>query len=80
MERGKKCSFCGRSDKEVSLLISGVNGYICDECAGEAFRVVQEHKKSTTSFDRKDLPKPHEIKAYLDQYVIVKTMQRLHCR
>lgn len=70
MERGKKCSFCGRSDKEVSLLISGVNGYICDECAGEAFRVVQEHKKSTTSFDRKDLPKPHEIKAYLDQYVI----------
>lgn len=70
MDRGKKCSFCGRSDKEVSLLISGVNGYICDECAGEAFRVVQEHKKSTTSFDRKDLPKPHEIKAYLDQYVI----------
>lgn len=70
MERGKKCSFCGRSDKEVSLLISGVNGYICDECAGEAFRVVQEHKKSTTSFNRKDLPKPHEIKAYLDQYVI----------
>ena len=70
MERGKKCSFCGRSDKEVSLLISGVNGYICDECAAEAFRVVQEHKKSTTSFDRKDLPKPHEIKAYLDQYVI----------
>ncbi|MBQ8675506.1 MAG: ATP-dependent Clp protease ATP-binding subunit ClpX [Bacteroidaceae bacterium] len=70
MERGKKCSFCGRSDKEVNLLISGVSGYICDECAGEAFRVVQEHKKSTTTFNRKDLPKPHEIKAYLDQYVI----------
>lgn len=70
MERGKKCSFCGRSDKEVSLLISGINGYICNDCAGEAYRVVQEHSKSTQTFERTNLPKPHEIKAYLDQYVI----------
>ncbi len=70
MEKGKKCSFCGRSDREVGLLISGLSGYICDECAGEAFRVVQEHKKSNTTFDHTNLPKPHEIKAYLDQYVI----------
>ena len=65
-----KCSFCGRSSKEVKLLISGLTGYICNDCAMEAHKVVMENMKSKEKFDRTDLPKPKDIKAYLDQYVI----------
>ncbi|MBQ7686261.1 MAG: ATP-dependent Clp protease ATP-binding subunit ClpX [Bacteroidaceae bacterium] len=65
-----KCSFCGRSSKEVKLLISGLTGYICSDCAMEAHKVVVENLKSKEKFDRTDLPKPKDIKAYLDQYVI----------
>lgn len=70
MDKQKRCSFCGRSSKEVNLLITGLNAYICDECAQEANRVVMENKKSQDSFNMSKLPKPKEIKAYLDQYVI----------
>lgn len=72
----KVCNFCGRSDKEVSLLITGINGYICDECAAQAYRIVQEHltgqkqKPGQKKFEQRKVPKPKEIKAYLDQYVI----------
>jgi ATP-dependent Clp protease ATP-binding subunit ClpX len=72
----KACNFCGRSDKEVSLLITGVNGYICDECAAQAYRIVQEHlsgqkqKPGQKKFEQQKVPKPKEIKAYLDEYVI----------
>ncbi len=72
----KACNFCGRSDKEVSLLITGVNGYICDECAAQAYRIVQEHlsgqkqKPGQKKFEQRKVPKPKEIKAYLDEYVI----------
>ena len=38
----KVCSFCGRSDKEVRLLITGINGYICEDCAMQAYQIVQE--------------------------------------
>ena len=65
-----KRSFCGRSSKEVKLLISGLTGYICSDCAMEAHKVVVENLKSKEKFDRTDLPKPKDIKAYLDQYVI----------
>ena len=72
-----RCSFCGRSEDEVRLLITGVDGYICDECAQQANAIVQEHigsKKDQQAgkggFSMKDLPKPADIKAYLDQYVI----------
>jgi len=65
-----KCSFCGRSSKEVKLLISGLTGFICSDCAMEAHKVVMENMKSKEKFDRTDLPKPKDIKAYLDQYVI----------
>lgn len=68
-----RCSFCGRSADEVNLLISGVSGFICDECAEAANRVVMEnleHLKMKDSFSMTKLPKPKEIKKYLDQYVI----------
>ena len=74
----KECNFCGRSERQVKLLISGVNGYICDECAQQAYEVLlangygaaANNKKPATKYEKKDVPKPKEIKAYLDQYVI----------
>ncbi|MBO4613228.1 MAG: ATP-dependent Clp protease ATP-binding subunit ClpX [Bacteroidaceae bacterium] len=72
------CSFCGRSDKEVSLLIKGISGFICSDCARAAYEIVEENaahkaaKKNKNDFDfaMSELPRPHDIKAYLDQYVI----------
>jgi len=72
----KECSFCGRSEREVKLLITGINGYICEDCAEQAYRIVQENlqdgKKSAANkkYQPKKVPKPKEIKDYLDQYVI----------
>ena len=51
-------------------MISGLTGFICSDCAMEAHKVVMENMKSKEKFDRTDLPKPKDIKAYLDQYVI----------
>jgi len=70
MVKENKCSFCGRNASEVRLLISGVDGYICNDCAEAAYNVVIENAKSNSSFSMSKLPKPKEIKAYLDQYVI----------
>jgi ATP-dependent Clp protease ATP-binding subunit ClpX len=72
---GKKCSFCGRSEREVKLLITGIDGYICEDCSQQAYRIVQENltaapKANNTSGKAKKVPKPKEIKEYLDQYVI----------
>ena len=71
----KVCSFCGRSDREVKLLISGISGYICEDCAQQAYQIVQESllKKAASPKGKsqlKSIPKPREIKEYLDQYVI----------
>lgn len=92
--RKNKCSFCDRSEDQVPLLMSGLNGFICSDCAEQAHRAVQEFygqsddayddffkshdggaKKNTkkdakSDIDYKKLPKPTEIKAYLDQYII----------
>ncbi len=68
--RINRCSFCGRSDKEVNLLISGVNGFICDECAQQAYELAVENKRKKERVDLSKLPKPAEIKDYLDKYVI----------
>ncbi len=69
------CSFCGRSDREVELLLPGMNGCICNDCAERAAELSREYlgKMATatmTDLDMDSLPKPDEIKAYLDQYVI----------
>jgi len=78
----KSCNFCGRSEHDVRLLITGINGYICEDCAMQAYKIVQESgfapgaangkdkNKGTNRFQMKKVPKPREIKDYLDQYVI----------
>ena len=72
----KECSFCGRTEREVKLLITGLNAYICEDCAQQAYRIVQENmprlnSKAVLAEDKKSkVPKPKEIKAYLDEYVI----------
>ena len=71
----KTCSFCGRSDREVSLLITGISGYICEDCAQQAYKIVLEQQKQNGTQSKKTgkakpIPKPKEIKDYLDQYVI----------
>ena len=75
----KVCSFCGRSEKDVNFLITGLNGFICDQCAQQAYQIVMEagfgpegHGKRKSQFDvaLSDVPKPMDIKKYLDQYII----------
>ena len=75
----KVCSFCGRSEKDVNFLITGLNGFICDSCAQQAYQIVLEAgfgpegtRKNTGAFDvsLNDVPKPTEIKKYLDEYII----------
>ncbi|HUW05737.1 MAG TPA: ATP-dependent Clp protease ATP-binding subunit ClpX [Williamwhitmania sp.] len=67
-----RCSFCGRSRKEVNLLINGMSGFICDYCVEQAHLIVQEEVKKKTNFSLADvqLLKPNEMKEFLDQYVI----------
>ncbi len=67
-----KCSFCGRSRSEVELLIAGMEGFICDQCAHQANDIVNEEMKSKSSLnlDHIEIKKPLEIKTFLDQYVI----------
>ena len=71
-QQRRKCSFCGRSEKEVQMLVTGLNGCICDECARLANEVVEENLKSVSASKMKldKLPKPKEIKEHLDKYVI----------
>ncbi|MCI6161649.1 MAG: ATP-dependent Clp protease ATP-binding subunit ClpX [Prevotellaceae bacterium] len=73
----KVCSFCGRSENEVNLLITGINGFICENCARQAYEIVQSsgmsdigERKGSAPFKMKKIPKPLEIKKHLDQYVI----------
>ena len=72
----KQCNFCGRTEKDVRLLITGVNGCICEDCAVQAYQVATANgygpdaKKSAAPFQLKRIPKPKEIKEHLDQYVI----------
>ncbi len=71
---GEKCSFCGRSEKEVGLLITGINANICTFCAEQVNSIIQESRKKSSSdnfgINKKNLPKPVEIKKFLDQYII----------
>ncbi|MBM6991743.1 MAG: ATP-dependent Clp protease ATP-binding subunit ClpX [Prevotella sp.] len=76
----KTCSFCGRGEHEVRLLITGMNGYICEDCAQQAYKIVQqsgiledatgEDAVADTYKPKKKVPKPKDIKAYLDEYII----------
>jgi len=71
-DRDIRCSFCGRTQKEVKKLIAGPGVYICDECVKLAYDIIEEDEEEdvTEEFEDFVLPKPHEIKNFLDQYVI----------
>lgn len=72
----KKCSFCGRTENEVRLLITGLTGYICEDCAQQAYNIVVEsgvlgkQTPELKDIDMDKVPKPTAIKAYLDEYII----------
>ena len=78
------CSFCGRNESEVKILITGLNGFICDDCVDQAYEIAQTIRKNHGRASESDstqavgqskmklhkIPKPQEIKEYLDQYII----------
>jgi ATP-dependent Clp protease ATP-binding subunit ClpX len=69
------CSFCGRLKSETNLLIAGIDSHICDMCIEQAHGIVIEEVKSQSGLKKKsinnfNLKKPHEIRAFLDEYVI----------
>ncbi len=76
----KTCSFCGKSERECRLLITGMSAFICDDCVQQAYQILKEtnifqnnqskEDKAKLQEQFKKVPKPQEIKAYLDQYVI----------
>ncbi len=65
-----KCSFCGKYQEQVKRLVAGPGVYICDECIELCNEIIEEELGDETEFELKDIPKPREIKAFLDQYVI----------
>lgn len=76
-----KCSFCGKTQDQVKKLIAGPEVYICDECVELCNEILDEEfletkdkkedgEEKSVKEDLKDIPKPHEIKAYLDQYIV----------
>lgn len=73
-KKEQHCSFCGRSEKDVAMLMTGFDGNICNECAESAHEMVREtlkeRSKSKLGLSLDELPKPKEIKEFLDQYVI----------
>ncbi len=72
----KQCNFCGRSEREVPILITGIHGCICGDCVAQAYQVLQanglspETTKKETAPQLKKVPKPKDIKKYLDEYII----------
>ncbi len=65
-----KCSFCGKSQKQVRKLIAGPGVYICDECIELCNEIIEEEFAGTEELDFAELPKPQEILAFLDDYVV----------
>jgi ATP-dependent Clp protease ATP-binding subunit ClpX len=65
-----KCSFCGKSQKQVKKLIAGPGVYICDECIDLCNEIIEEELSETSELKLEELPKPQEINAFLDEYVI----------
>ena len=71
-KKEERCSFCGRPKRETNILIAGLEAHICDYCIDQAKDIMSEEIKHTKSNDPKiiETPKPQEIKAYLDKYII----------
>lgn len=76
------CSFCGRSKNDVGMLLSGIEGHICNNCLQQGYEVVKEELgtegKENTSDKKFDLVKPKDLKAYLDEYVIGQDEAKKH--
>ncbi len=64
------CSFCGKSQNDVRKLIAGPGVYVCNECIDICNEIINDDEQTATSTVRTNLPKPQEIKAFLDEYVI----------
>src|SRR5260370_12809150 len=65
-----RCSFCGKSQNEVKKLIAGPTVYICNECIDICNEIISDDQQAASVASRPPLPKPGEIKAFLDEYVI----------
>jgi len=65
-----KCSFCGKAQEQVRRLVAGPGVYICNECIELCKEIIEEDYQDVSSFDMSDIPKPAEIVAALDEYVI----------
>ncbi len=73
MSEQNKCSFCGKNENEVNILVAGLNGHICDSCADQAIGIVNQelsHKSQGKLEDEIVLHSPKKIKEFLDEYVI----------
>lgn len=72
MEENKhfRCSFCGKTDTEVNKLLSGPGVYICDECVATCNQILGGEFESKSELASSELPKPKEIKEFLDEYVV----------
>lgn len=82
-KKNNHCSFCGRSKNEVGILLSGIDGHICDSCLEQGFKVVQEElgfKSTKTKSGKKnfELVKPIDLKKHLDEYVIGQDEAKKH--
>ena len=65
-----KCSFCGKSQKQVKKLIAGPGVYICDECIDLCNEIIEEELAETTDLSFDELPKPREIFEFLNDYIV----------
>ena len=65
-----KCSFCGKSQKQVKKLIAGPGVYICDECIDLCNEIIEEQLAETTDVSLGDLPSPREIYSFLNDYIV----------
>ena len=73
MRRGDdtlRCSFCGKSQNEVKKLIAGPTVYICNECIDICIEIISDDAQQESATSRPPLPRPTEIKTFLDEYVI----------
>lgn len=69
----RRCSFCGRREDQVEVLMTGIDGYICNDCVEQAHGILCEERRmadKTSGFTMDELPRPKDIKAFLDEYVI----------
>lgn len=80
-EEVKKCSFCGRTEDEVNLMFNGNNAYICDACAEYVHSVIAHVQEQFVKEEKKEeelqIKTPHEIKEFLDDYVIGQDMAKI---